>query len=239
MTTLLLIALILVVAAQAAVIVVLLSRRLVGVVVEVWGVTADELGIFLVSRNGSEKPDAWRTDRLRIGNQPHTAVTELLRQHGELEACVFRHSTSWRPDWKALARGDGLVIVLTYVAVLGMFSEDENGELVGDAGGMLANPPRRPYRFAYEVWPWLAPLHARLVNLDTSHRFHGPNERPKPAYMDVLLHAVRHLLFLLWTDTEAQAQLDRHWQRWLGDRMAPALAGMYVRGSNLFPSEPQ
>ncbi len=75
-----------------------------GVVVEVWPVAADKLGIWLVSG-----ADAWRSPRVPSDSEPHFEVETLLLEHAMPDATLL-HSTSWRPD--------GPTVVLTYVAVI-------------------------------------------------------------------------------------------------------------------------
>jgi len=51
---------------------------------------------------------------------------------------------------------------------------------------------------------------------------------PVVRHVDVLLHALRHLRFLLDHDAAARAVLNEYWRRHLV-AFAPALAGMYER----------
>lgn len=99
-------------------------------------------------------------------------------------------------------RADGPSVILTYVAVV-------------DTPGTVL-----------DRWP-----NARPISLSLA-RHVGPapaaphTAPPAPRYIDVLLHAIRHLRFLLETDeasaTAFRPQLRRHLER-----LAPALAGMY------------
>lgn len=145
----------------------------------------------------SEEADAWRSDYVPAESEPHRAVEQLLDERHQFNHVQLLHSTSWRTDRDA--------VVLTYVAVLGGHESHE---------------------FVLDVWP-----HARPLTVDTAQAVgktlpHGPIDPPTPRYIDVLMHAVRHLRFLLETDVHAQAALDDHWRRSLND-LKPTLARMY------------
>jgi len=182
-----------------------------GVQVEVWPLAADRYGIWLVSPEG----DAWRSDLLAADTEPHRAVQEVLRGHdghpaaaaGALDAVRLVHSTSWRTD---RAGGDNAV-VLTYVAVLGGHG------LVGGGGDM---------EFVRDVWSDARPLTLEVSDAVGKPHNRSPIEPPTPRYIDVLMHGVRHLRFLLDTDAQATAALDDHWRDHLRN-LEPALAGMY------------
>jgi hypothetical protein len=169
-----------------------------GVRVEVWPVAADQFGIWLVS----PEADAWRSDYVNADREPHRAVEDLLDAHDQFNRVQLLHSTSWRTDSDA--------VVLTYIAVLAV-------ALVGHG---------ESNEYVLDTWP-----HARPLTLATAEAVgkplpHGPIEPPTPRYIDVLMHAVRHLRFLLETDVQAQAGLDDHWRHSLSD-LQPTLAGMY------------
>ncbi len=178
-----------------------IARPLLSVRVEVWPVAADESGIWLVSPEG----DAWQSDVIEADTEPHRAVNDLLRTKpgyrnaagGALDAVQLLHSTSWRADRDA--------VVLTYVAVLGGHGS---------------------HAFVREAWPEARPLGPQLTDSVGKPFPHGAIEPPTPRYIDVLLHAIRHLRFLLDTDVSAQAALDEHWRQYLR-QLQPALAGMY------------
>ena len=169
--------------------------------VEVWPVAADRFGIWLVSPEG----DAWRSDLLRADNEPHRAVQQVLREHpeqrhaagGAADSVRLLHSPSWRMDRDA--------VVLTYVAVLGGHGSHE---------------------YVRDVWPDARPISHELTDAVGKPFPHGPIEPPTPRYIDVLLHGIRHLRFLLDTDDSARAELDDYWQLHLYN-LHPALAGMY------------
>ncbi|MEV0589314.1 hypothetical protein [Nonomuraea sp. NPDC050310] len=82
------------------------------VLIEVWPVSADGAGIWLISGG-----DAWRSSAVTQDSDPHTTVVDLLAAHGVSTARLL-HSTSWRAEQTA--------VVLTYVAVI------DAGEYVRD-----------------------------------------------------------------------------------------------------------
>ena len=100
-------------------------------------------------------------------------------------------------------RPDGPAIVLTYVAVL------------------------RVSGYVLETWPDAAPVTAALLAAVGKAPPHGAADVPVPRVMDVLLHGLRHLRFLLDRDAETGAALDAHWRRHLRP-LEPALAAMYT-----------
>lgn len=100
-------------------------------------------------------------------------------------------------------RVDGPSVVLTYVAVI------------------------RPRDLVLDQWPNANPVSADLADAVGRPPTHGPTEVPTPRYIDVLIHALRHLSYLMETDaTSRQALDDPHWRRHLA-ALRPALAGMY------------
>lgn len=99
-------------------------------------------------------------------------------------------------------RPDGGSVVLTYVAVL-----------------------RRP-GLVLDNWPDARPVGCELATAVGKPPAHAAAGVPVPRYVDVLLHALRHLRMLRDTDAVARNALDATWQRHLDD-LAPALAGMY------------
>jgi hypothetical protein len=182
------------------------TSGLLAVRVEVWPVSADELGIWLVS----SEADAWRSAPIPADSEPHVAVQNLLREHGELDAAVLLHSTSWRVDQDA--------VVLSYIAVLGSHGYARHPNIGGHGD----------YQYVLDVWPAAKPLTLNLARAVGKPRYHGPIDPPAPRYLDVLMHGVRHLRFLLETDVNAQAALDDHWRYHLSE-LKPTLAGMYQR----------
>ncbi|GAA3430386.1 hypothetical protein ACQP10_38500 (plasmid) [Streptosporangium sandarakinum] len=145
----------------------------------------------------SPEADAWRSEHITADTEPHKVVGRLLDDHDEFNRVRLLHSTSWRTDRDA--------VVLTYIAVLGGHGSHE---------------------YVLDLWPEARPLSLGLTEAVGKPMPHGPIDPPTPRYIDVLLHAVRHLRFLLDTDTHAQAALDDLWQTHLY-KLQPALAGMY------------
>jgi hypothetical protein len=144
--------------------------------------------------------DAWRdTMPVMADSEPHFEVEGLLSVHGARDSTVLMHSTSWRPD--------GPHIVLTYVAIV-------------QAGGLDA--------VVRERWADALPVSLDLAQAVGRPSTHAPDAAPVPRYVDVLLHAVRHLAFLRDTDATNRAALDANWLRHL-ESWQPALAGMYER----------
>ncbi|MFC0533959.1 hypothetical protein [Phytohabitans kaempferiae] len=130
-------------------------------------------------------------------SEPHFEVEALLAAADMRNDTVLLHSTSWRPD--------GPRVVLTYVAVV--------------QGGSLE-------RLVRDRWTTALPVSLELADAVGRPPEHRPDAPPVPRYVDVLLHAVRHLRFLLDTDASNRAALDANWARHLG-ALTPALAGMY------------
>ena len=149
--------------------------------------------------------DAWRADLPVMGDsEPHFDVELELSGHGVKNDVALLHSTSWRAD--------GPRVLLTYVALL----QVPGGSLVRDR------------------WPDALPIGPGLADAVGAPPTNPPAEAPMPRYIDVLLHAVRHLRFLLDTDGAARTVMDDHWRRHLED-FTPALAGMY--GARRWPAD--
>lgn len=73
---------------------------------EIWPVSADSTGIWLVSGT-----DAWRPSLpVMADTEPHADVELELYRHGADQDVMLLHSTSWRVD--------GPYLTLTYMAVL-------------------------------------------------------------------------------------------------------------------------
>lgn len=104
-------------------------------------------------------------------------------------------------------RPDDQRLLLTYVAVIGV------------RGLVLA------------AWPSAQPVSLELAKAVGKPVPYHPAEAPTPRYIDVLLHAIRHLRFLLDADAGTAAALDQHWRAHL-NHLAPALAGMYRNGES-------
>jgi hypothetical protein len=156
---------------------------------EVWGLSADDEGIHLISGG-----DAWRSDSIPADTDPHWTVQQILRSHGALDAAKIVHSTSWR------AEDDS--VILTYVAAL-------------DCPDVA------------DHWPGAQLLSQALPEVVGIPLTHAADQPPTPRYVDVLLHALRHLRFLLDHDATAAAAFSEAWRMHLRE-FAPALAGMYA-----------
>lgn len=155
---------------------------------ELWGLSADEAGIWLI--NGG---DAWRSGPIAADSEPHYVVEELLDEHHALGDAKIIHSTSWRAEDES--------VILTYVAALDC-------------------PDVRDH------WPDAQLVSTALGDVVGKPAPHDADAPPLPRYVDVLLHAIRHLRFLLDYDVTAAESLSPAWRRHL-QAFAPALAGMY------------
>jgi hypothetical protein len=176
--------------------------ELMTVTVEVWPLAADEAGIWLLS-NG----DAWRFGPVEAASDVHYEVELLLFQHGidpgdavfiRLPADTPRTDVLHSTSW----RPQGPTIVLTYMAVV-------------KAGG-----------YVRERWPAAAPLTAALPAAVGKAPPHGAAEVPVPRLVDVPLHGLRHVRWLMDYDAETSAALDANWRRHLTP-LEPALFTMF------------
>lgn len=82
---------------------------------------------------------------------------------------------------------------------------------------------------ARDEWPNAVPISPRLADSVGKPTPTSPTGEPVPRYVDVLLHGLRHLRFLTFTDSPAREALSGEWPRHLED-WAPALSGMYEEG---------
>lgn len=78
----------------------------------------------------------------------------------------------------------------------------------------------------HDFWPDALPVSLDLADAVGRPLPYTPTEPPIPRYIDVLLHGIRHLRFLLDTDATSAAALDEYWRRHLAE-LRPALARMY------------
>ncbi len=99
-------------------------------------------------------------------------------------------------------RPDGPAVVLTYMAVV------------------------KTDGYVLDSWPDAAPVTAALPAAVGKAPPHGAAEVPVPRVVDVLLHGLRHLRFLLDHDAETASALDGNWRRHLAP-LKPALAAMF------------
>lgn len=133
------------------------------------------------------------------------AVASDSEPHFELELELMargvrdRVSMVHSTSWRI----DGPHLIVTYMAVV------QAGDLVRG------------------VWPGARPITARLLDAVGKPSPHAPVEPPAPRYIDVLMHGLRHLRFLMDTDTsnaEAMGEQMRHHLQ----PLRPALAGLYA-----------
>jgi hypothetical protein len=99
-------------------------------------------------------------------------------------------------------RPDGPAVVLTYMAVINV------------AG------------YVRETWPDAVPITPALSAAVGNAPPHGAAEVPVPRLVDVPLHGLRHLRFLMDRDAETAAALDGNWRRHLRP-LEPAMATMF------------
>jgi hypothetical protein len=159
--------------------------------VEVWPVSVDDSGIWLISGDMALVSGPVQSDR-----GVHAEVELVLLDLVPLSGVRFLHSTSWREQ--------GQHALLTYFAAI-----DPPAGL--DVRGHWRNA--RPV--SEELAVYAGPAGP------------GPSTTPpEPRPIDVLLHGLRHLRFLLDTDDGVVATMDERWRRHL-TRLTPALAGMY------------
>jgi hypothetical protein len=77
-----------------------------------------------------------------------------------------------------------------------------------------------------EDWPSARPISLDLAQHVGRPPTHGPLDPPAPRHIDVLIHGLRHLRFLLGTDATVAEALGPEWRRHLAD-LEPAIACMY------------
>ena len=99
-------------------------------------------------------------------------------------------------------RVDGPALLVTYMAVI-----EVNG-LVRDS------------------WPSALPVSLDLATAVGKPPTHSPVEPPAPRHIDVLIHGLRHLRFLLETDVTNASALNEEWRTHLS-ALEPALVTMY------------
>jgi hypothetical protein len=77
------------------------------------------------------------------------------------------------------------------------------------------------------IWQGARPVTATLAAAVGKPPLHAPTEAPAPRYIDVLMHGLRHLRFLMNTDT-ANAEAMGPLMRQHLEPLQPALAGLYA-----------
>lgn len=124
--------------------------------------------------------------------------------HSEVEYAITEHmllddvALLHSTSWRV----EGPRVILTYMAVV------RSSDLVR------------------ETWPSAMPIDLDLVDAVGKPLSYKPSEPPTPRHIDVLMHGLRHLRFLLDTDSVNAAAMDQYLQRHLA-RLNPAFAAMY------------
>lgn len=144
----------------------------------------------------------WLLSRDAWRSAPIPAASE---PHFEVETLLAEHGITDPPLLHSTSwRPDGPHVVLTYVAVL------------------------HPTGLVRAEWPDAQPVSRDLLPAVGNPLPHGAAEVPVPRYVDVLFHGLRHIRFLVDTDSSAREALTGYWPQWLAE-LQPALAGMYDR----------
>jgi hypothetical protein len=142
--------------------------------------------------------DAWRASLpVAADGDVHAEVELTLAEHGIRQPDGLTLLHS--PSW----RPQGTSVMLTYVAVVPVV-------------GMVL-----------DRWPGAQPIQRELLTAVGRPRPHGATDVPLPRWIDVLVHAIRHLEFLRRTNAEAAQALTGPWVRHLRG-LRPALAGLYA-----------
>lgn len=114
-----------------------------------------------------------------------SAVASDSEPHEEVALLLTQHAAGrtstlvHSTSWRV----DGPTLVLTYVVVL----------YCGD--------------WIRDIWPTALPVAPELIDAVGKPMTHGPAHAPAPRYVDVLHHGLRHLRFLLDTDSAARTAL--------------------------------
>jgi hypothetical protein len=168
---------------------------------EVWPVAADDEGLWLLAEDSILAPTAVQAD-----GDVFADVGYVLDQIGypatglddsDRPGVLTVHSTSWR---KA-----GPAVVLTFIAAL----EPPEGFYVPDVDLGAGHP-----------------IGLRLMDRVGRPATHAPGRAPQVRDIDVLMHGLRHLAFLVQTDATERDALGPVWARHLSG-LEPALAGLY------------
>jgi hypothetical protein len=132
------------------------------------------------------------------------AVMADSEPHAEVELLLWENGASGKVElihstsWRA----DGPSTVLTYMVIF-------NNE-----------------GLARDDWPAALPIGLDLATVVGRPPTHAAVDAPAPRYIDVLLHGVRHLRFLLDHDATNAAAMNELWRRHLSV-LQPALSTMY------------
>lgn len=132
------------------------------------------------------------------------AIMADSEPHAEVEFALASHDVPGAALLHSTSwRTEDTSVILTYVAVI-------------NAGSVVR-----------AAWPSALPVTAGLAAEVDRPPTHAPNEAPAPRYVDVLMHGLRHLKFLLdGHDATSAAAMGPLWEQHLAP-LAPALAGMY------------
>lgn len=141
--------------------------------------------------------DAWRSGPIDAESEPHIEVERLIREN-DAERAGSTLAAIHSTSW----RRDSDSIVLTYVAAFATLD------------------------YARSIWPAAKPVTVPLTAAVGRPPVHPPTDAPTPRYIDVLIHAIRHLRLLLDYDAGIRDSLDDAWRGHLAP-LEPALAGMY------------
>ncbi|MFI7642263.1 hypothetical protein [Nonomuraea sp. NPDC049400] len=90
---------------------------------------------------------------------------------------------------------------------------------------------------AHARWPASVAITPELVTAVGKPAPNPPTKRPAPRRIDVLLHGLRHLHFLILTDTSARTALSEPWKTQL-EPFAATLSGMYESDDTATCSDP-
>lgn len=130
-------------------------------------------------------------------SEPHFEIELDLTARSIRGRVTLMHSTSWRVDYRL----GGLVV--TYMVIV------------------------RADDLVRGIWPDALPVTLAAVERVGKPEPHAPDEAPSPSHFHVLMHGLRHLRFLMDTDTSAAAAMGEMMRRHL-EPLTPALAGMYA-----------
>jgi hypothetical protein len=203
-------------------------------VLEVAGLAADEEAIWVVSRTPNGEPGCWYSRPITRELGRWGTLDQLLQDAGLPFGChPWVHGTSEREDATLVPPGldQPGALVLTNAAVIG-----GHGRLGDLAGTPMASVPERFPLTAFALAPDL------IADVGRAALPPGPHAPPRVRRLDPVLHAVRHLSFLLgirhpdgsWAvepDPWADVRLDRWWRYHLGP-MRKALAGWWADGGD-------
>lgn len=123
--------------------------------------------------------------------------------HYEVEFLLAEHDITTPAALHSTSwRPDGTAVLLTYMAVV------------------------RTPGYVRDRWPHAIPVTAGMAEAVGKPPTHAATEPPVPRVVDVLMHGLRHLRYLLGTDVTTAAAMGELWARHLAP-FEPALAGMY------------